>query len=128
MKLEEGNEEVFGLDGVSSDEDDEEEVDLGIYKVENNEDIIEKEKYKEIDEKAWGKRRDIYYNADDADADDEIAKEEEYEALRLQKERIEQLNEEDFIDDSFAAKLSGKTGIVKFILCSIKFIYFYEIR
>jgi len=46
MKLEEGNEEVFGLDGVSSDEDDEEEVDLGIYKVENNEDIIEKEKYK----------------------------------------------------------------------------------
>jgi len=107
---EEGNEEVFGLDGVSSDDDDDD-VDLGIYKVENNEDIIEKEKYKEIDEKAWGKRRDIYYNADDADADDEIAKEEEYEALRLQKERIDQLDEEDFLDDSFAAKLSGKTDI-----------------
>jgi len=108
---EEGNEEVFGLDGVSSDEDEDDDVDLGIYKVENNDDIIEKEKYKEIDEKAWGKRRDIYYNADDADADDEIAKEEEYEALRLQKERIEQLDEEDFLDDSFAAKLSGKSGI-----------------
>jgi len=107
---EEGNEEVFGLDGVSSDEDDEE-ADLGIYKVQNNDDIIEKEKYKEIDEKAWGKRRDTYYNADDADADDEIAKEEEYEALRLQKERMEQLDEEDFLDDSFAAQLSGKSGV-----------------
>ncbi|ORX86659.1 hypothetical protein BCR32DRAFT_264819 [Anaeromyces robustus] len=110
---EEGNEEVFGLDGVSSDEDDDdEEADLGIYKVQNNDDIIEKQKYKELDEKAWGKRRDIYYNADDADADDEIAKEEEIEALRLQKERIEQLDEEDFLDDSFATQLStGKSGI-----------------
>jgi len=107
---EEGNEEVFGLDGVSSDEDDEE-ADLGIYKVQNNDDIIEREKYKEIDEKAWGKRRDTYYNADDADADDEIAKEEEYEAIRLQKERMEQLDEEDFLDDSFAAQLSGKSGV-----------------
>lgn len=106
---EEGNEEVFGLEGVSSDEDDEE-ADLGIYKVQNNDDIIEKKQYKEIDEKAWGKKRDIYYNADDADADDDIAKEEEYEAIRLQKEKMEQLDEEDFLDDSFGAKLEGKTG------------------
>jgi len=42
---EEGNEEVFGLEGVSSDED-EEEADLGIYKVQNNDDIIEKKQYK----------------------------------------------------------------------------------
>lgn len=36
-----------------------------------------------------------------------LAKEEEREALRYQKEKLEQLDEDDFLDDSFAAKLAG---------------------
>lgn len=107
---EQENEEVFGLN-VESDEDEDEDEDLGIYSVQNNDDIIEKKQYRELDEKAWGQRRNMYYNADDADADDEIAKEEEKEAIRLQQERMEQLDEDDFLDDSFATKLStGASG------------------
>lgn len=62
----------------------------------------------------------MYYNADEGDySDEEVAKEEEAEALKLQKERLSKMSEKDFmeddfeqvVDDSFGARadrLSGK--------------------
>ncbi|KAJ3022243.1 hypothetical protein HKX48_006665 [Thoreauomyces humboldtii] len=70
------------------------------------------------DQQAWGKSRGIYYNADDA-SDDEDAKAEEEEALRLQRLRTSQMREEDFLDDlddSFGKRIasgdpSGRAGL-----------------
>ncbi|KAJ3102994.1 hypothetical protein HDU97_010432 [Phlyctochytrium planicorne] len=47
----------------------------------------------------WGRSRDKYYDADDLEDDEENARLEEEEALRLQKERLERMAEEDFLGD-----------------------------
>ncbi|KAJ1763861.1 something about silencing protein 10 [Coemansia sp. RSA 451] len=55
------------------------------------------------DDGAWGKQKHNYYDADDIgsdSADDEVAaREEEEEALRLQRKHVEALDEGDFIDE-----------------------------
>lgn len=57
--------------------------------------------------KNWGKNKNLYYNADTRDyeieSDDEIANLEEQEALRLQKERNEELDDDDFEDVSISS-------------------------
>jgi hypothetical protein len=58
-----------------------------------------------LDDRAWGNRKSIYYDADDVD-DEENAKEEEKEALRIQKARTEAMKEEDFIDE-FAGSMAA---------------------
>jgi U3 small nucleolar RNA-associated protein 3 len=65
--------------------------------------------------KAWGSRRKNYYDRDDDMDDEEVAKAEEAEALRLQKKRMETMTDEDFLedgfDDSFSSRLkSGDSG------------------
>jgi hypothetical protein len=60
-----------------------------------------------IDSKAWGKTRKFYYGRDDEDLDEashdedgEVQKLEELEALKLQKKRVEAMNESDFLDNA----------------------------
>jgi len=47
-------------------------------------------------EASWGKSKRSYYNADEIESDEETAKAEGEEALRLQKKRIAEMSEEDF--------------------------------
>ncbi|KAF9112586.1 hypothetical protein BGX27_003124 [Mortierella sp. AM989] len=89
-------EEVFGLEG-DEDEDDEEEDedDLGdldddLGRKKDDEDELD------LDKASWGKSKRSYYNADEIESDEETAKAEEEEALRLQKKRIAEMSEEDF--------------------------------
>ncbi len=49
--------------------------------------------------KAWGTSKKAYYNADEA-SDIEEMREEEEEALRIQKEQLAHMDEEDFVDDT----------------------------
>lgn len=51
-----------------------------------------------FDSQTWGNHKKTYYDADELSDFDE-AKEEEEEALRLQKKRISKMSEEDFFDD-----------------------------
>lgn len=68
--------------------------------------------------KSWGKNRETYYNADTMDyeieSDDEIARQEEKEAIRMQKEQAAEFNEQDFgLDDiitPFASTLSSTSS------------------
>ncbi|XP_035698017.1 something about silencing protein 10-like [Branchiostoma floridae] len=102
----EEEEEVMALDVPDSDdgedgEDDDEmaESDMG----DQDDDIP--------DEKAWGKKKSLYYNTDYVDEDlpgvvgdeeeEEAQKEEEREALAIQKRMTEALSEEDFGLDLF---------------------------
>ncbi|KAH9248817.1 hypothetical protein BASA81_013518 [Batrachochytrium salamandrivorans] len=55
----------------------------------------------------WGTSRRAYYDGDDV-SEEEDAKEEEREAMRLQKEQIETLVEGDFLEDSFENLLKKK--------------------
>ncbi|KAJ3190329.1 hypothetical protein HDU85_000624 [Gaertneriomyces sp. JEL0708] len=71
-----------------------------------------KTKKDDFDDRAWGKSRGIYYDADEA-SEEEDAKAEEEEARRLQKLQASQLREEDFmddLDDTFGARLADKMG------------------
>ncbi|KAI9140744.1 Sas10 C-terminal domain-containing protein [Paraphysoderma sedebokerense] len=93
----EQDDEVFGLDLPSESEESSDEEDA--------------EPGDDFDLKAWGRSRKNFYNADDTFADEEAAKEEEEEALRLQKERLKSMKEADFMedeeaDDSFGARLA----------------------
>ena len=58
---------------------------------------------------AWGKKKQIYYN-DDADFDEEAAEEEEAEALRLQKERAQAMDEDDFMDSFGSMAAQGASS------------------
>lgn len=62
-----------------------------------------------VDDKAWGPKKSLYYNAD-ADLDEDADAEEEQEALRIQADRMQEMNAADFMDDfddSFAAQLEN---------------------
>ncbi|KAI8823009.1 Sas10 C-terminal domain-containing protein [Fimicolochytrium jonesii] len=136
---EEADEDVFGL-GLedSDDEDDEDDEDEALLKklqmglkggagLDSDDDVYGQEEDEaeaagktskkkganadEMDERAWGKSRKMYYDANDA-TDEEDAKAEEEEALRLQRLRVSQIREEDFLDDfgdSFAKRVAGET-------------------
>ncbi|RIB08390.1 Sas10 C-terminal domain-containing protein [Gigaspora rosea] len=73
-------EEVFPLETTDEDE--------------NEINILEEDSI--LDSK-WGSRKENYYNADEISNLDD-AKEEEEEALKLQKKRISQMSEDDFLD------------------------------
>ena len=97
--------EVFGLEGVGSSSEDEDEKLLrtlknkGIYKENVSDDESEEEE--EQEDGGWGKARKNYYDADDVSDDEEDAKEEEKEALRLQKAHYMNVQQDDFLEDSF---------------------------
>ncbi|KAF9913078.1 hypothetical protein BX616_010168 [Lobosporangium transversale] len=89
-------EEVFSLDDGEDEQDDEdEEEDL-----EDLEDDLgrgeDDEEQLDLDKTSWGKSKRSYYDADEIESDEETAKAEEEEALRLQKKRIAEMSEEDF--------------------------------
>ncbi|KAL2919727.1 something about silencing protein 10 [Polyrhizophydium stewartii] len=122
--------EVFALDGVDSDDDDddsEEDEDEALLErlrsygvrpkseVQDDEDDDDDADAAAARAKAadlsggWGKSRRAYYDADDV-SEEEDAKEEEKEALRLQKEQLGGLAEDDFLEDSFENLLKKKRG------------------
>lgn len=49
-------------------------------------------------DQTWGKSKQAYYDADEGDDLDEM-REEETEALRIQKERLAAMDEADFMDE-----------------------------
>ncbi|KAF9963384.1 hypothetical protein BGZ65_003773 [Modicella reniformis] len=86
-------EEVFGIedDDDEDDEEEEEEDDLDAdLDPEEEEDVLD------LDKTSWGKSKRSYYDAEEIESDDETAKAEEEEALRLQKKRIAEMSEDDF--------------------------------
>ncbi|KAI9209072.1 Sas10 C-terminal domain-containing protein [Polychytrium aggregatum] len=126
--------EVMGLDVQDSDmesepdydevddEDDEDDPDEQLLdKIRRNlkqpemvDDILDtRDKDEEIDPRSWGRSRRSFYDGED-DLDDDIAKEEEIEALRMRKERLDEMGEEDYIDDledSLARRVKGEAGM-----------------
>ncbi|TPX54918.1 hypothetical protein PhCBS80983_g05698 [Powellomyces hirtus] len=91
--------------GDSDDDDDDEALNSKTKKKRAGEDD-------EMDDRAWGNSRNMYYNADEA-SDEDDAKAEEEEALRLQRLRTSQMREEDFLDefeDSFGKRIGGDAG------------------
>ncbi|GJJ72353.1 U3 small nucleolar RNA-associated protein 3 [Entomortierella parvispora] len=87
-------EEVFGLDDGEDDEEEESEDDLG--DLDDDFGGAKEDSEEDIDKASWGKSKRSYYNADEIESDEETAKAEEEEALRLQKKRIAEMSEEDF--------------------------------
>ncbi|KAJ2808016.1 something about silencing protein 10 [Coemansia guatemalensis] len=75
-----------------------------------------------VEEGAWGKQRYNYYDADDigtdTDDDEAAAQEEEEEALRLQRQQLEALDEDDFMDE-FSTQLGvgapGDGGLARLV-------------
>ncbi|KAI9300607.1 Sas10 C-terminal domain-containing protein [Cunninghamella echinulata] len=81
--------EIYGLDGI-----DEEDID------ESSEEEDE-EQEDEVEETTWGQSKKAYYNADEGSDLDEMREEEE-EALKIQKQRLANMDEADFVDDALA--------------------------
>ncbi|KAJ3049616.1 hypothetical protein HK097_009399 [Rhizophlyctis rosea] len=108
-------EEVYGLD-VEDDLDEEEDDDEKLLekltrdqKVRTSDDEEEDgEEGEGDDDKAWGTRRGLFYDADEA-SDEEEAREEEQEALRLQRLQASKMRPEDFLDD-FADSLGARAA------------------
>ncbi|KAJ3037527.1 hypothetical protein HDV00_001640 [Rhizophlyctis rosea] len=111
-------EEVYGLDVDDSlDEDEEEGDDERLLekltrdqrmKTSDDEEEAEGEEGDLDDDRAWGRRRGMFYNADEA-SDEEEAQEEEKEALRLQRLQTSKMRAEDYIDD-FADSLGARAA------------------
>ncbi|KAJ3177527.1 hypothetical protein HK101_010213 [Irineochytrium annulatum] len=59
---------------------------------------------------AWGRSRRQFYDNDDDGQDEMAAKEEEAEALRLQRKRVEAMTEADFLDDDFEDSLANRVA------------------
>ncbi|KAG0189779.1 hypothetical protein DFQ28_002909 [Apophysomyces sp. BC1034] len=95
--LEDGQseEEVYGLEGLDSEEESDDSM------------AGEQEEEEEPEDKTWGRSKKAYYNADEGDDLDELREEEE-EALKIQKERLAAMNEADFVDDTLQGW--GQTG------------------
>lgn len=105
----EEDEAVMNIDDdvESSDSEDEEE--------EEDEDQVDEEYFGKKDadaleegaqddeEGGWGGRRE-YYGADDLDEDEETAKQIEEEALRQQKQHLQELNMDDYVDEEMEAE------------------------
>ncbi|CAM0141429.1 something about silencing protein 10 [Umbelopsis sp. WA50703] len=84
--------EVYGLEGIDSDEEDDDEEPA--ISDEDDEDEAQDE---ENEHESWGRSKKAYYNAEEG-SDMEEMLEEEQEAIRLQKKRIAAMEEEDFVD------------------------------
>ncbi|KAJ2159042.1 something about silencing protein 10 [Coemansia sp. RSA 552] len=102
----ESDEEVFGVRGAEDSSDDDGEASG------SEEFYSDDEGAERTEDGAWGKQKHSYYDADDigtdSDDDEAAAKEEGEEALRLQKKRLEALDEADFMDE-FGAELGVDT-------------------
>ncbi|KAI8382354.1 Sas10 C-terminal domain-containing protein [Blakeslea trispora] len=87
---EESDREIYGLEGIDSEED-------------LSEDDIEGQQANDddLEDKTWGTSKSAYYDADEGDDLDEMREEEE-EALRIQKEQLSNMDEADFVDDALA--------------------------
>ena len=72
----------------------------------NSEEEAEKDDEFEGDA-AWGKQKSAYYSADYVESDEDDALDEEKEALRLQKERLQQLGDGNFLDMEFWKSSGG---------------------
>lgn len=120
---EDNEQPVFDFEGIDDDEDEDDATDddaqlTGLAakiarqqkflraKMGGVEDEMHDEAEDEEDKRAvWGRRKDIYYNADNVDyelqsSDEELPAEEEAEVLRLQREKAKSLSMEDFgLDD-----------------------------
>ncbi|KAI9477948.1 MAG: Sas10 C-terminal domain-containing protein [Benjaminiella poitrasii] len=95
---EESDREVYGLDGLESES--EEEL--------SDDEIVEKRKDEDEDRlEAWGTSKDAYYDGDEVE-DLEEMREEEEEALRIQKEHLENMEEADFMDDGLSGWGTGQ--------------------
>ncbi|KAG0210977.1 hypothetical protein BGX28_008685 [Mortierella sp. GBA30] len=88
-------EEVFGLEG-DEDEDEDEDEDDDLEDLDRDLGRSRDEDELDLDKASWGKSKRSYYDADEIESDEETAKAEEEEALRLQKKRIAEMSEEDF--------------------------------
>lgn len=84
---EESDREIYGLEGLDSEEE---------Y---SDDDIAGKQVEEEADDKTWGTSKKAYYDNDEGDDLDEMREEEE-EALRIQKEQLANMDEADFVDDA----------------------------
>ncbi|KAF9107563.1 hypothetical protein BGX29_005922 [Mortierella sp. GBA35] len=94
-EYEDSEEEVFGLDDGEDEDEDEDEDDMGdldddLGGAKDDHDELD------LDKASWGKSKRSYYNAEEIESDEETAKAEEEEALRLQKKRLADMSEEDF--------------------------------
>ncbi|KAF7730140.1 hypothetical protein EC973_002748 [Apophysomyces ossiformis] len=88
-ECEESEEEVYGLEGLESEEEESEDDDV----------MGEQNEEEEPEDKTWGRSKKAYYNADEGEDLDELREEEE-EALKIQKERLAAMDEADFVDDT----------------------------
>lgn len=87
---EQSDREIYGLDGLDSEDE------------LSDDDITGKnDEEEEIDDKTWGTSKKAYYDADEGSDIDEMREEEE-EALRIQKEQLANMDEADFVDDALA--------------------------
>ncbi|KAI7865748.1 Sas10 C-terminal domain-containing protein [Mucor mucedo] len=86
---EESDREIYGLEGLDSEDE---------Y---SDDDIAGKQVEEEADDKTWGTSKKAYYDNDEGD-DLEEMREEEEEALRIQKEQLANMDEADFVDDALA--------------------------
>ncbi|OBZ90775.1 Uncharacterized protein C3B8.09 [Choanephora cucurbitarum] len=87
---EESDREIYGLEGIDSEEDLSEDDIAG-----------QQDDDEDIEDKTWGTSKSAYYDADEGDDIDEMREEEE-EALRIQKEQLSNMDEADFVDDALA--------------------------
>ncbi|KAI8987937.1 Sas10 C-terminal domain-containing protein [Mycotypha africana] len=88
----ESDREVYGLEGIGSES-------------EEGSDDEDKAEF-ETEDKTWGTSKQAYYDADEGEDLDEMREEEE-EALRIQKEHLAQMEEADFMDDWGAGAAAG---------------------
>ncbi|KAI9222253.1 hypothetical protein BC828DRAFT_404202 [Blastocladiella britannica] len=130
---------VFGLDGLSDDSDDDDNAGYNgsgrrmrgedVVNAADDDHVLELDMPSDSDvsdaeadfadndddndgpaSSGWGKGRRAFYSADDTFADDDAAKMEETEALRMRKERMAKLSEADFLDGAFATVVSGSAS------------------
>ncbi|KAG5463385.1 MAG: hypothetical protein BJ554DRAFT_8005, partial [Olpidium bornovanus] len=108
---EDDEEEVFNLGSESEEEEDDETADDEEDEQEwlaseddnrKNDDEGPQPSFSRIqfDSTGWGRNKRAYYDADEVDSDLDEAKEEEVEAIRLQKKHVARLREDDFLDDA----------------------------
>ncbi|GAA5807270.1 hypothetical protein MFLAVUS_000627 [Mucor flavus] len=86
---EESDREIYALDGLDSDEE------------LSEDEIIGQQEEEEVEDKTWGTSKKAYYDADEGSDLDEMREEEE-EALRIQKEHLSHMDEADFVDDALS--------------------------
>ncbi|KAG2216497.1 hypothetical protein INT45_006842 [Circinella minor] len=105
---EEGSEaEVYGLgsdESESEEESDDDEV-LGKKASKQEEDD-------EDEDLTWGRSKKMYYDADEGEDLDEMREEEE-EALKIQKQRLATMDEADFMDDTWVTGAGQSTDVDK---------------